>query len=130
MKNKLTDVIDAFKCKLENAKKVIVMQHRIPESIIDFYANLIGLDPDNKSEVTKRKFEKPTALRPLHSYEDKNVMILQMIKDYIRNFNEADMCSNRPFVVFCSRADYALLLLYILRQLATEKFGEQVCTLF
>ncbi|KAI8575167.1 hypothetical protein K450DRAFT_263007 [Umbelopsis ramanniana AG] len=128
-KGELAEVIDVFKCQLQNAKKVIVMHDRIPESTIDFYANLMGLNPDNKSEVTKRKFEKPTPLRPVLSYEDKNVMILQMIKDYIGNFNEADMCSNRPFVVFCSRADYALLLLYILRQLATEKFGDQVCTL-
>jgi len=114
----------ATNCTLvKNAKKIIVMQHGIPENTITYYSNILGLDPDDPSQVTKRKFNRPTVLQPLHSYNDKNDMLMKIFKDYLTNFNTDDNRSSQPFVIFCSRADYSLLLLYILRQIADENSG-------
>ncbi|GAB5593241.1 hypothetical protein Unana1_08141 [Umbelopsis nana] len=55
----------------------------------------------------------------------KNVMLIKIFNDYLANFNTEDMRSSQPLVIFCSRADYSLLLLYIGREIAFESFGDE-----
>ncbi|KAI8378080.1 uncharacterized protein BYT42DRAFT_366724 [Radiomyces spectabilis] len=82
------DVLSRFRELLENAAKVIVMQHRLTESTINFYSTIMGLDPDDPSHITKRKFKKPTVLQPI-------------------------------------KADFTMMLLYIMREVAAQEFGQE-----
>lgn len=84
---------------------------------------MLGFNPDDSSQVTNRKFGRPTVLQPLHAYKDKNGMLMKIFKNYLTNFDVDDNQSKQPFVIFCFRADYSLLSSYVLRQVATENFG-------
>jgi hypothetical protein len=59
----------------------------------------------------------------MHLYEDKNDMLIHIIKDYIKSNDEEDNRTRHPLIIFCYRADYSLLLLFTLIQVAEEWFG-------
>lgn len=97
------------------------MQHRLPESTIDFYCNILGC------ESSDRKFEKPTVLQPLRQWDFSQDMIANMIRDYIQNFNVEDRRSSSPFIIFCSRVDFSLMLYQLFCEAAQDAFPEEVC---
>lgn len=102
------------------------MQHRLPDSTIDFYCNIIGCDPNDRSIATKRKFENPTVLQPLQQWNYPQEIVAKIIQDYVVNFDVEDRRSRSPFIVFCSRVDFSLMLFQLLREVAEEEFPEEV----
>lgn len=122
--NAITSTLTKLKLYLQSASKVILMQHRIPDASINFYCNLISCDPFDTNIVTKKKFDKPTVLQPLKQWAQLNHMISFLVKDYINSYNTVDGKSNNPFIIFCSRVDFSLALLQILREVAQEQFDD------
>ncbi|CEP12324.1 hypothetical protein [Parasitella parasitica] len=121
--NEITIVLQKLKLLLQGANKIVFMQHRIPDTSINFYCNLIQCDPNDRNIVTKQKFDAPTVLQPLKKWSKIGDMVSYVIKDYIDNFNLDDQKSNSPFIVFCSRVDFSLALLQMFRKVAEERFG-------
>ncbi|CEP10411.1 hypothetical protein [Parasitella parasitica] len=121
----ISTTLTKLKLYLKNTNKIIFMQHRIPDSTINFYCNLISCDPFDKNIVTKQKFDKPTALQALKKWAKIGSMISFMIQGYRSSFNITDGKSNNPFIVFCSRVDFSLALLQIMREVAQVEFGDE-----
>lgn len=128
IKTGLSSILSQFKFLLQNRSKIIVMQQCLPETTIDFYCNLVGCESSNRNAVSKRKFEKPTVLQPLHQWSCPQEMIANMVRDYIENFNVEDGRSNSPFIVFCSRVDFSLMLYQLLCEVANDALPEEART--
>ncbi|OAD09212.1 hypothetical protein MUCCIDRAFT_106197 [Mucor lusitanicus CBS 277.49] len=120
-----TTDIQKLKSILQHADKVIFIQHRrIPRSTINFYCNIMNVDPFDRHLVTKRKFDAPTVvLQPLKRWTKITDMVSYMIKDYIDSVNANDQRSISPFIVFCSRVDFSMALLQIFRSVVEAQFG-------
>jgi len=121
IKDYLVQCVEAFKYFINTAGRVVIMQHRIPESTISFYQNILGVE---KESVLRRKLTIPTTVYPIRLHDKALTLITQVLDDYVRDFNVVDGQSNMPCVVFSSRADFAGLLTYLLRVKAKELFGE------
>ncbi|ORE11293.1 hypothetical protein BCV72DRAFT_301127 [Rhizopus microsporus var. microsporus] len=65
MQSRLSEVLFTFRILTKLSKKVIVMQYRLPDPMIDFYCRLMNVDPRDRNMVTKRKYNRPTVLQPL-----------------------------------------------------------------
>lgn len=55
IKNNLTVILDHFRSILETTKKIIVIKHRLPDATIDFYCNIMNVDSNDRSTVTKKE---------------------------------------------------------------------------
>lgn len=125
IKEKISCVIRKFTMLLQSACRIIIMQHRVTDACIDFFCSLSGCDPD--SDVTKRKFDRPVPLLPVKVTNDLPSLVGSIIKRYLDNFDVDDQLSKSPMVIFCTRADYAMFLMWLLRDIAKVRFGDEAC---
>ncbi|KAK9345822.1 hypothetical protein V1522DRAFT_442685 [Lipomyces starkeyi] len=124
----LPNIVDAFRFYLRSARKVIAMQHRIPESCIAFYMHCMALPWDLNNAVIRRKVECPVVLHPMRVLTEEsgcNLLTCKLISTYIEHFDRENGRSRMPIVVFTTRADHAALLLNLLRQVARERFDAE-----
>ncbi|KAK9494960.1 hypothetical protein V1508DRAFT_460003 [Lipomyces doorenjongii] len=122
--NQLTACDGCIPDILTSSRKVIVMQHRIPESAISFYMDCMalawGVDP-----VIRRKVLTPVVLHPMKvvtSYNGSNLLACTLVSTYVENFDNVQGRSTMPIVVFTTRADHAAQVLSILRNVAKDRF--------
>lgn len=126
IKDKIEAVVTQFQRLLESSDKIIIMQHRVTDTCIDFFCSLIGVNPD--SAVVKRKFDRPVPLHPLKVTFDLSVLVSTLITTYIESFKPEDNMSISPMVVFCTRADYAAFLCWLLKDIALKKWGSNAAS--
>ena len=116
----MESVISKFRSILRCAGRVVIMQHRIPESTIAFYTNAMGLQWDDVS-VTRRKLDRPVTLH--HTKYVKNSFILEalLIDHCISNYDKTLGRSLFPIIVFTTRADHAGMLTWSIKQTLKER---------
>ncbi|KAK9390021.1 hypothetical protein V1515DRAFT_519091, partial [Lipomyces mesembrius] len=120
-------IMDAFRRFMRSTQKVIIMQHRVPESTISFYMECMSLQW-GVDAVVRRKVVAPVVLHPMKivtKYNGCNLLTCTLLSTYVRSFDPEQGRSRMPIVVFTTRADHAALLLSLLRDVAKERFGEE-----
>jgi Origin of replication binding protein len=119
-----TAVVNKFVNLIRNAGKVIVMQHRISDSTVDFYVH-IRRCKESYPEIVKKKLDRPVLLHPLQLAVDVRELLAGLVSDYINNYVVEQQKSRMPIIVFCTRADYAEGVVYLLKVVAEKEFGEE-----
>ncbi|KAK9235705.1 hypothetical protein V1525DRAFT_390235 [Lipomyces kononenkoae] len=72
IKNALPQVLKMFQRLLDEAGRVICMQHRIPESTIAFYMSCMGIGAEDSNVVVRRKVLAPSVLHPMKVLTSRN----------------------------------------------------------
>lgn len=116
-------VIQTFKFILSTSKKVILMQHRIPDSTIGFYLDACSVQWGNPS-VVRKKLDRPVTLHPTYFHYNAFFLEAMLVEFYLKNYNSATAKSTSPFIVFTTRADHAAMLTWMVRKVARDNFGD------
>ncbi|RKP08403.1 hypothetical protein THASP1DRAFT_29781 [Thamnocephalis sphaerospora] len=106
---------------LRGAEKIILSQHRITESCIRFYCE--SAEVDQEAEVCKHKLG-PVSLLQHRATSDHAGMLSVLFGTYVASMDRQSHRSRNPIIVFCTRADHAMLVTNLLQRVAREEFGK------
>ncbi|KAK9389352.1 hypothetical protein V1515DRAFT_578430 [Lipomyces mesembrius] len=97
----LPRVMNSFQSFLRSSRKVVAMQHRIPESTVSFYMEPMSL-AWGVDRVIRRKLVSLVVLHPMKvvtSYNGSNLLACKLVSPYMQSFDSMLGRSSMPIVV-------------------------------
>ena len=122
----LDRIYDRFVPLVRDASLVVMCQDGVSLPDVQFYTEVDSVQAVDRTQVACLKFEKPLQIHPIHVTDDKEDATRNLLQCYGESFTQDQngfwRCV-RPFMVFCSQANYAEYLVEKLKEIAINTPG-------
>ncbi|KAJ3406425.1 hypothetical protein HDV05_006014, partial [Chytridiales sp. JEL 0842] len=101
---------------LQEAKKVLIMQHDLTQDDVDYYLAFEGIDPEDRTMVYYRLLQIPPRLAPIKITTNLALLITRVCRQFLASF--VDGVCQEPMLICCTSVKITMLFIQYLKSIA------------
>lgn len=124
MQSRCVQVLRRLEYILSKAKKILVSQFRLTETDVRFYCGLVGVDPEDRQLVSRRKLNRPPPLHPVQQVDDFSIALSRLIAFYREQYDVNRDRTNCPIICFFTNMNICRCVMALMKMIAPSPLAQ------